>query len=194
MPFPIEDKLVISISSSALFDLSESDKVFREKGTEEYRRYQEENIDIPLKTGKAFPFIKRLLSINDEFQDKPIEVVLLSRNSTETGLRVFRSIKKYNLDISRAGFFDGESPFKYIPAFNSSLFLSANSNDVHKAIEKGFPAGLVIDTMVSDSDKDKTLRIAFDFDGVIIDDESEKVFKSTLDVSKFHEHEVEKTN
>tara|TARA_B100000809_G_scaffold102926_1_gene101555 strand:+ start:374 stop:643 length:270 start_codon:yes stop_codon:yes gene_type:complete len=89
MAYPIEDKLVISVSSSALFYLTEYDKFFKEKGTEEYRIYQEKNSDNTLKKGKAFPSIKRLLSLNDEFSDKPIEVVFLSKNSKETVLRIF---------------------------------------------------------------------------------------------------------
>ncbi len=193
MPFPIDTKLVISVSSSALFDLTESDRIFNEKGTEVYRRYQEENIDNTLQPGIAFPFIKRLLRLNEVFEQKPIEVILLSRNSTETGLRIFRSIQKHKLDITRAGFFDGASPFEYIPAFSSALFLSANEGDVKKAIEKGYPAGLVLKTVVRDDLNDRSLRIAFDFDGVIIDDESEKIYKETNDLNQFHAHEAIKT-
>ena len=108
MAFPIEKKLVVAVSSSALFDLSESDKVYNECGLQEYRRYQEQNIDVPLGKGVAFPFVKRLLSLNEAFPiEQPVEVVLLSRNSPETGLRVFRTIKHYGLDISRASFFSG---------------------------------------------------------------------------------------
>ena len=100
MAYPIENKLVVAVSSSALFDLSESDKVYNECGLEEYRRYQEQNIDVPLAKGVAFPFVKRLLSFNEIFADEqPVEVVLLSRNSPETGLRVFRTIKHYGLDF-----------------------------------------------------------------------------------------------
>ena len=117
MAFPIENKLVVAVSSSALFDLTESDRVYNECGLEEYRRYQEENIDNPLDKGVAFPFVKRLLSFNEIFpEEQPVEVVLLSRNSPETGLRVFRTIKHYGLNISRASFFSGESPYKYLPA------------------------------------------------------------------------------
>ena len=107
----------------------------------------------------------------------PVEVVLLSRNSPETGLRIFRSIKHYGLDITRAAFMTGKSPYVYIPAFNTSLFLSANEQDVQKAIENDYPAGVVIPTKIYDDEQDLELRVAFDFDGVIADDESETVFK-----------------
>jgi 5'-nucleotidase len=192
MAYPIERKLVIAIASSALFDLSESDKIFREKGVGEYRKFQEANIDKTLDTGVAFPFIRRFLSLNTFFpEQEPVEVVLLSRNSPETGMRVFRSIQKYNLDISKAAFFSGKSPYQYLPAFNASLFLSANAEDVGNAIRAGFPAGRVIETPVLDDEKDNELRVAFDFDGVLADDAAEIVFKTTNDLKKFHDSETQ---
>lgn len=192
MAYPIEKKLVIAIASSALFDLSESHKIYREKGIEEYRKFQEKNIDTTLSKGVAFPFIRRFLSLNNAFPEQmPVEVVLLSRNSPETGMRVFRSIQKYGLDITRAGFFSGKSPYEYIPAFNASLFLSANAEDVEKAISAGYAAGRVIETRISDDENDNELRIAFDFDGVLADDAAEKIYKSTNDLNKFHDSETQ---
>ncbi|MGI5913713.1 MAG: 5'-nucleotidase [Bacteroidales bacterium] len=191
MAFPIENKFVVAIASSALFDLSESDRVYTEKGIKAYREYQEQNIDNTLKKGVAFPFIRRFLSLNTIFSEqRPVEVVLLSRNSPETGMRVFRSIREYGLDISRAGFFSGKSPYPYLPAFNASLFLSANSEDVDRAIVAGFPAGRVMAARIEDDDNDPGLRIAFDFDGVIADDSAEAVFKSTNDLKKFQDSET----
>ena len=182
MPYPIDKKLVIAIASSALFDLSESNRVFKEKGITAYKKYQERNIDKVLDKGVAFPFIKRFLNINNSFpRRQPVEVILLSRNSPETGMRVFRSIREYGLNITRAGFFSGESPHKYIPSFNTSLFLSANTDDVNQAIKSGIPAGRVIETSIVDDEEDMELRIAFDFDGVLADDTAEKVFKTTKD-------------
>ena len=190
MAFPIENKLVVAVSSSALFDLTESDRVYNECGLEEYRRYQEENIDNPLDKGVAFPFVKRLLSFNDIFpNEQPVEVVLLSRNSPETGLRVFRTIKHYGLNISRASFFSGESPYKYLPAFNASLFLSASERDVKRACDAGYAAGRVLKSEVMDDVMDNELRIAFDFDGVIADDDSEKIYQEQ-GLSAFHHHEA----
>lgn len=190
MPYPIEEKFVISVASSALFDLSESERVYSEKGVTAYRQFQEDNIDKTLEKGVAFPFIRRFLSLNEAFpKQKPVEVVLLSRNSPETGMRVFRSIRKYGLDITRAAFFSGKSPYEYLPAFNTSLFLSANAEDVNKAIQAGYPAGRVMETKVADDENDKTLRIAFDFDGVIADDSAEVVYQTTNDIEKFHDSE-----
>jgi 5'-nucleotidase len=190
MPYPIERKLVIAVSSSALFDLSQSNAVFIEDGPKAYKVFQEKNINNILGKGVAFPFIKRFLKINQRFPKKiPVEVVLLSRNSAVTGKRVFRSIKHYNLDISRAAFMEGKSPYEYIPAFNASLFLSANEEDVQKAIDAGYPAGVVLPSKIVTDDDNEELRIAFDFDGVIADDEAESVFKDG-DLPDFHNYEV----
>ena len=134
MAFPIENKLVIAIASSALFDLTESDAIFKSQGEDKYRQYQNKNINRPFAPGVAFPFIKRMLSLNTAFPDiKPVEVILMSRNSPETGLRAFRSIEHSNLEISRASFTSGNSNYQYLPGFNASLFLSANQKDVTEA-------------------------------------------------------------
>lgn len=190
MAYPIEKKLVVSIASSALFDLGESDDIFQTKGEKEYRRYQRKNQNNRLCTGVAFPFIRRLLSLNKIFpDDSPVEVVLLSRNDPDTGLRVFNSIRDYGLNITRAGFMSGKSPFKYIPAFNCSLFLSANPVDVKNAIDAGYPAGTVLETQAIDDPSDKELRVAFDFDGVIVDDTAEAVYQKSGDLQEFHKTE-----
>ncbi len=194
MPFPIEDKLVIAVSSSALFDLTESDQVFRDRGAIAYKAFQEQNLNKILKRGVAFPFIRRFLSFNQRFPgEQPVEVVLLSRNSPATGKRVFRSIEHYSLGISRAAFVSGASPFSYIPAFNASLFLSGNEADVRAAVIAGYPAGLVLPSKVEDDSSDAELRIAFDFDGVLADDESEAVFKAR-GLEKFQEYEQQHQN
>ena len=191
MAFQIEHKLVIGVASSALFDLTASHKVYQDSGPDEYRKYQEQHLDAVLAKGVAFPFIRRFLNINKMFpRQSPVEVVLFSRNSPETGLRVMRSIAHYGLDISRAAFMTGKSPYAYLPAFNTALFLSANEEDVKNAIAANYPAGLVLPSKIDDSDDDTELRVAFDFDGVIADDEAETVFKKNNDVDEFHAHET----
>jgi len=180
------------LSSSAVFDLSESDKVFRDEGSKAYKDFQEKHLDKVLEKGVAFPFIRRFLSINDRFPElKPVEVVLLSRNSSATGRRVFRSIQEYGLDITRAAFLTGASPFPYIPAFNASLFLSQNEEDVLNAIAVDYPAGIVMPSKVNDEVDDIELRVAFDFDGVIADDEAETVYKQG-NLNDFQQHETSK--
>lgn len=194
MSYPIEKKLVIAVSSSALFDLGESDRVFREQGSKAYKEYQQAQLDVVLQKGVAFPFIRRFLKINERFSKQlPVEVVLLSRNSATTGRRVFRSIMHHGLTISRAAFTEGKSPYAYIPAFNASLFLSANETDVQKAIAAGFPAGTVLPSVVKDDPEDDDLRVAFDFDGVIADDEAEAVYRNDQ-LEGFHRHEHDKSH
>lgn len=189
MGYKIEDKFVIAIASSALFNLTESDTVFKEKGEVEYRKYQRENEKKVLDKGVAFPLIKRLLSMNGpEANDQPVEVVLLSRNDPDTGLRVFKSIEYYDLPISRAVFVTGNDPFIYMDAFNASLFLSGNIADVKQAVAQGLPAGCVFPTDFIDDEEDEELRIAFDFDGIIADDSAEIVYKQGA-IDLFHEHE-----
>lgn len=178
MAYPIEEKLVIAVASSALFLLDEADAVFRKDGIRAYRNYQREHENDVLKPGIAFPFVRRFLELNTVFSERqPAEVVLLSRNDSDTGLRVFSSIEHYKLGIVRAAFMRGNSPFRYIPAYNVSLFLSANEADVNEALQNYFPAGLVLPSAASDEESDNELRVAFDFDGVIGDDSAEKIFQ-----------------
>ncbi len=193
MPYPIDEKLVVAIASSALFDLAESDEVFRSGDLETYTRYQLEHENQILRQGPAFPFIRRLLSLNRHLQGDPIEVVLLSRNDPDTGLRVMNSIADHGLPISRAAFLNGEDPWRYLGVFNAVLFLSANASDVRAALNEGLPAGQVFAAMYIDDRTDPELRIAFDFDGVIADDSAEAVYQSKgLDL--FLEHEAEKAD
>lgn len=197
MSYPIEKKFVIAVASSALFDLTESDSVFKQLGESKYREYQEKNIDKPFEKGIAYPFIRRLLNLNNSFpEEQPVEIVLMSKNSPETGERAFRSIEHYALNISRACFTSGKANFQYLPAFNATLFLSANLNDVKDALNNDFAAGRVLNKhYIEDNENDKELRIAFDFDGVIASDESEQVYKSAGgNMQEYFHHEKEHAN
>ena len=170
--------LVVGVASSALFDLAESDAVFREKGEERYREYQREHIDDVLEPGVAFPFIRRLLDLNDlSDRERLVEVVILSRNDPETGMRVMRSVERHGLDITRAIFMQGRAPYRFMKPLRMSLFLSADEADVREAISLGFAAGHVVGCAAAD-DGEADLRIAFDFDGVLADDSAERVFQS----------------
>ncbi len=193
MPFEIDQKLVVAIASSALFDLGEADQVFKERGENAYREYQRAHENDVLQPGVAFAFIKRLLSFNLSPEDSPVEVILLSRNDPDTGLRVFNSIEANGLDITRAAFLNGSAPFQYIPGFNASIFLSANASDVEGAIMAGYPAGLVLESVINDDSDDVELRVAFDFDGVVADDSAEQVFQ-TNGIEAFHQSETEQAN
>ncbi|MCX4742743.1 5'-nucleotidase [Streptomyces antibioticus] len=177
--YSLENRLVVGIASSALFDLKESDAVFRKEGEESYRAYQRAHLDSTLRPGVAFPFIRRLLSLNDLSPDGDplVEVIILSRNDPDTGLRVMRSINAHGLPITRAVFMQGRAPFRFMPALHMSLFLSADADDVREAVARGLPAGRVLGSAVDDDPDDHDLRIAFDFDGVLAGDESERVFQ-----------------
>ena len=168
---------MIAISSSALFDMTEADTLFHAEGLVAYKEHQNKNIDVPLEKGVAFPFVSRLLKMNDAFpKSRPVEVIMLSKNSPESGLRAFNSFKHYGLDISRAVLSSGGANFQYLPAFSADLFLSSNEDDVKEALKLGYPAGKIIANTIDDDDSPE-LRLAFDFDGVLADDESEKVYK-----------------
>ena len=174
----LERALVIGVASSALFDLEESDAVFREQGEERYREYQREHLDEVLEPSVAFPFIRRLLDLNDlSDRERLVEVVILSRNDPETGMRVMRSVASHGLDITRAIFMQGRAPYRFMKPLRMSLFLSADEADVREAIGLGFAAGHVVGHAAPD-DGDTDLRIAFDFDGVLADDSAERVFQS----------------
>jgi len=190
MPYDLKKRLVIGLASSALFDLDESDEVFRTQGEKAYRGYQQDQQDLPLKEGVAFPFVRRLLLLNElNPDDPPVEVILLSRNDPDTGLRVMNSIEHYGLQMTRAVFLQGTSPYKYIPALDMELFLSANSTDVNQAVMAGYAAGQILDGNIVDDQDDAQLRIAFDFDGVIADDASETVYQDSNCVDTFNKHE-----
>jgi 5'-nucleotidase len=188
MPYPIEKKLVVGISSNALFDLRKEDELFKKEGLEVYRKYQVENKAVILEKGVGFPFIKRFLNINEIYsEEQPMEVVLLSRNSPETGVRIFNSIREYGLNITRAAFMSGGSAVNYIPAFNISLFLAIHEDDVKEALKARLPAGRILQTDVQD-DESIELRVAFDFDGVVANDEAERVYKER-GIKEYHEYE-----
>lgn len=180
MPISFEGKLVIATSSRALFDLSASHKIYNEDGLEAYRQHQIENEDTPLEPGEAFPLVKKLLAINEMVpSSNGVEVILLSRNSADTGLRVFNSIEHWNLPITRAAFSGGKSPYRYVEAFGAHLFLSTNPEDVTNALNLGYAAASII---TPNKNTQKTysaeLKIAFDGDAVLFSDDSEKIYQT----------------
>ena len=185
------DPLVIAISSRALFDLAESHKVFEEEGLDAYRNYQIAHEDEPLQPGDAFSLVKKLLRLNDLLEGAPVEVILLSRNSADTGLRIFNSIQHYGLDISRAAFSGGDSPYRYISAFNSHLFLSTDGADVRHALELGVAAATILPSNASPAEG--KLKIAFDGDAVLFSDDSEKIYKND-GLEAFTKNELEAAN
>ncbi len=189
-------KLVIGIASRALFDLADSHEVFEQQGVDAYCQYQIANEDQPLAPGVAFHLARKLLALNEADLSNPrVEVILLSRNSSDTGLRIFNSIRHHNLPITRAVFTSGESPFRYVPAFGVHLFLSANPEDVRLALESGYAAATILPSHVAagihaGANDSEQLRIAFDGDAVLFSDEAERVHKEN-GLQAFAESEVQ---
>ncbi len=188
MAYQLNDKLVIGISSRALFDLEYENSIYTDQGLEEYTRYEIEHEEELLRPGTAYSLIKALLSLNDKFKSNIIEVIVMSRNSPETGLRVFNSIERLELSIERAGFTGGESMARYLKAFDVDLFLSKNEQDVQEAIDAGIAAALLYDVPKDYTPDDHEIRIAFDGDAVIFSEESEAIYQRE-GLEAFLEHE-----
>jgi len=194
MPTELNEKLVIAISSRALFNLDESHAVYEKEGVEAYAAYQVENENNLLEPGVAFPLVKKLLSLTGSHSNEPlVEIILLSRNSSDTGLRIFNSIQHHSLNISRAAFTGGQSPYQYISAFGAHLFLSANAEDVKQALVSGCAAATIFSSAQFANSHPHQLRIAFDGDAVIFSDESERIYQ-TSGLDAFHNNESSSAN
>jgi len=190
MAYDLHDKLVIAISSRALFDLEEENAIFDKEGLESYYKHQLEHLDNPLTKGSGFRFIQNLLAINKKFDNKLIEVIILSRNNAATGLRIGRSIEHYELDIERTGWTAGTPVARYLEAFKVDLFLSVHAPDVEEAVNSGVAAATILPHTPITSDESDMVKIAFDGDAVIFGDESEKVYQEGgLDAFIAHERE-----
>jgi 5'-nucleotidase len=186
MPYDMSNRLVVAISSRALFDLDESNQVFEKKGVQEYAHYQNAHENEALKKGVGFSLVEKLLKLNAH--GDLVEVILLSRNSADTGLRVFNSIQHYQLDITRAAFTSGQSPYHYVRAFGAHLFLSANPLDVKNALHAGCAAATLLPSVSKNHHPDQ-LRIAFDGDAVIFSDEAEQIYQEK-GLEAFHQNET----
>jgi len=186
-----KQKMVVAISSRALFDLQQSHQVYEESGVEAYCQYQIEHENEPLKPGVAFPLVQKLLKLNELGKARErVEVILLSRNSADTGLRVFNSIQEHNLPITRAAFTSGNSPFRYVEPFGADVFLSSDPSDVANTLEAGVAAATMLaSNNSSNSANQSKLCIAFDGDAVVFSDEAEQVFKQK-GLLEFSKHEV----
>jgi 5'-nucleotidase len=181
------DKLVLAISSRALFDLTQSHQIYEREGVEAYRQYQIAHEDEILKPGDAFALVDKLLSLNTALGQQLVEVILISRNSADTGLRAFNSIQHYNLGISRAAFVGGRSPDPYLAAFGCHLFLSTHAEDVRSALRAGFGAASILAGGARRAASNE-LRIAFDGDAVLFSDDAERVYQQG-GLAAFQAHE-----
>ncbi len=190
MPASLDQLLVIGISSRALFDLEVEEAIFQEQGLDAYRQHQLDKENDILQPGAGFSLVKALLRLNQLTPDRRlVEVVIMSRNSSETSMRIFNSIEHYGLDISRAALAGGALLSPYLQAFNVSLFLSLHEDDVQAAINGGVAAALLYRLPEHAADLDQ-IRIAFDGDAVIFSDEAERIYQSG-GIEAFEQHERE---
>jgi 5'-nucleotidase len=191
MPVSLDNLLVIGISSRALFDLEAEEAIFRTQGLDAYRRHQLNNESQILKLGAGFALVRALLKLNALTPGQRfVEVVIMSRNSSETSMRIFNSIKHYDLDITRAVLSGGASLAPYLQAFNVSLFLSLHEDDVQAAVNSGVASALLYQKPNSAFEELDQIRIAFDGDAVIFSDESEMIYQ-TQGIEAFENHERE---
>lgn len=174
---PFSSSLIVGISSRALFNLDESHHIYENEGVETYANYQMAHENKILEPGHAFSLVKKLLAlVSPQTQEFLVEVVLLSRNSADTGLRIFNSIKAHELRITRAAFTQGQSPYAYARAFGANLFLSANVKDVQAALTSGIAAATIFPSTPIENNH-LPLKMAFDGDSVLFSDEAEQIFK-----------------
>jgi len=193
MAYNLKDKLVIGISSRSLFDLEKENEIYENKGLEAYKKFQRDHENELLKPGTAFPLVKALLRLNDLCEERLVEIVIMSRNTPDTGLRAFNSVNQYELDITRAAFSGGESLVPYLDAFEVDLFLSKSETDVQKAVDAGTAAAVIYAPPIENNSKDENvIRIAFDGDAVLFSEESEMIYQ-TQGLEAFQAHEASNT-
>lgn len=187
--------LVIAVSSRTLFDLTQEHQIYLDNGVDAYRTHQLQNETEILNPGIAFELVKKLLAIKHPQTKIPlVEVVLISRNNGDTGLRIFNSIQHYSLNIERAAFSNGKSPFAYLKAFGAHLFLSAHNKDVELSLQAGFASAHLLTPKINKPNNpeiDTQVRIAFDGDAVLFSDDSEKIYKQR-GLEAFKENEQKK--
>lgn len=173
MPYTINGKLKVAVSSRALFQLETEDEIFKTKGSEEYEKYQVEHENDVLAPGAAFPVVKALLELGED----DVEVIVVSKNTANTSLRVFNSIHANDLNICRGFFTGGDSIIGYLKSLDIDLYLTANDQSAKEAIDNGIPAATMITSAAKYVTDSADLRIAFDGDAVLFSDESEAIFK-----------------
>ena len=196
MAYDLTQPLVIGIGSRALFDLEMENEIFETQGLKAYEEYQVKHEKDILKEGPAFQLVKAFLDLNQLQPDKRlVEVIVMSRNSPNTSLRIFNSIKGHDLDITRAALCGGSSISPYLKAFNTALFLSANQEDVKLAVDDGIAAGMILpgNFPAEPHVPIPQIRIAFDGDAVLFAAESEKIFQKE-GIQAFIDHEREKAD
>ena len=193
MPYDLKNPLVIGISSRALFDLEEENRIFEDQGLPAYEDYQLRHENDVLEKGPAFPLAEAFLGLNTLMEDRLVEVIVMSRNSPNTSLRIFHSIEHYGLDITRAALSGGAAIAPYLHAFETDLFLSAYRPDVQQAIDSGIAAGMILTGNTPELSPKGQIRIAFDGDAVLFSSDSERIFQKG-GLQAFSDYEAQKAD
>ena len=189
MPYDLTQPLVIGISSRALFNLEEENRIFEQQGIESYAAYQKEHENDILQKGPDFQLVKAFLRLNKPDEPRMVEVIIMSRNSPDTSLRIFKSVQAYGLDITRAALVGGAEMTPYLKAFKTDLFLSAHDEDVRQAVDHNIAAGRIVTGSSTEDGQIDQIRIAFDGDAVLFAAESERIFQKH-GLQAFLAHEV----
>ncbi|WP_201597270.1 5'-nucleotidase [Psychrobacter fulvigenes] len=209
MAVDFSNTLIVAISATALFDLSESENYLLQllqqrpdSAIKEFRDYMAEREDDPLAIGAGYPLIQALLNLNkycNECPDKEldieaplVEVVIVSKSSPDTGIQVLNAIREYKLNISRSAFISGSLVAPYIADFEVDLFLTTNREDAQQVADANICACAILDaTPVNTYELDtEQLRIAFDGDAVLFDDSGELLYKQE-GLDAFHAREAQ---
>jgi 5'-nucleotidase len=191
MPVTLDDKLVVAISSRALFDFEEENRIFDPLDPKPYMQLQLDRLLVPAKPGVAFSLVRKLLAFN-QADVRRVEVVMLSRNDPVSALRIYHSAQAAGLQLERGVFTQGRDPFKYLRPLGAHLFLSANEKDVSEALQLGFPAARVLtDSVAAGANYPNEVRMAFDGDAVLFSDEAEQVYQAE-GLAAFQTHETAK--
>jgi len=188
----LSEILVVGVTSRALFNLEKENEIYEREGVKRYREYQEENQDVPLEIGTAFYLVKSLLQLNKQAQKPVVEVVVMSRNSSETGIRILKSIEKYGLDITRLAFTGGEPMAPYIEAFGVDLYLSKDEQSVQAVIDShsNCAAAVIYEPPTAFDPSENAVKIAFDADAVLFSDDAE-IYSRVEGLDEFHRYEDE---
>ncbi|XP_003962623.2 cytosolic 5'-nucleotidase 1A-like [Takifugu rubripes] len=189
-----ENAITIAVSSRVLFNMEKEQDIYERQGMEEYIKHQVEHESQPFCPGPAFSFVKALEAVNTRLREinpdseELFDVVLMTNNHANVGLRLINTINHYKLFIERFCMTGGNSPVGYLKAYHTNLYLSADPVKVREALEEGIAAATMFTPEKMTEVSETQLRVAFDGDAVLFSDESERIFKAH-GLDKFFEHE-----
>uniref|UniRef100_A0A3P9K1U6 5'-nucleotidase, cytosolic IAb n=1 Tax=Oryzias latipes TaxID=8090 RepID=A0A3P9K1U6_ORYLA len=189
-----QNAITIAVSSRVLFNMEKEQQIFEQQGMEEYIKYQVAHETESFSPGPAFSFVKALEAVNAQLRElypeseELFDVVLITNNHANVGLRLINTINHYQLVIERFCMTGGNSPIGYLKAYHTNLYLSADPDKVHEALEAGIAAATMFTPDKMTEVSETQLRVAFDGDAVLFSDESEQIYKAH-GLDKFFEHE-----